>query len=106
MKNIDTLAVLGGSPVRANTFSSPAVIDGDEEKLILEVVKSKEFSRFMGSPSLDIEQQLVMSSAEAVDHNKQYFSFLGGKMVKTFEANFAHVFGAKFAISVNSARQD
>ena len=44
-----------------------------------------------------------MTSEEAVDLGGQYFSFLGGRMVRQFEAEFAGIFGAAYAISVNSA---
>lgn len=97
------LAMLGGEPARAEPFHSSVVIDDDEWKTIKTVLENKEFSRFMGSPSSDIEEQLIMPSAEAVGYKKQYYTFLGGRMVRRFEADFANKFLVPYAISVNSA---
>lgn len=99
----NNLALLGGKPVRKKPFYSPVIIDKEERSYVKSVLASKEFSRFMGSPSQDISKQLVMTSAEAQHYKSQYFTFLGGKMVRAFEAEFAEKFKAKFAISVNSA---
>lgn len=97
------LALLGGTPVRKKPFLSSVIIDGNEKRLVNRVLKDKELSRFMGSPSKDINKLLTMSSSEAERHEGQYFSFLGGKMVRRFEAGFAKRFEVPFAISVNSA---
>ena len=97
------LALLGGMPVRNAPFRSSVVIDGGEWNRIQEVLKREEFSRFMGSPTPDIDKLLAMTSAEAADLGGQYFSFLGGRMVRQFEAEFAGKFGVTYAISVNSA---
>ncbi|MFA5340051.1 MAG: DegT/DnrJ/EryC1/StrS family aminotransferase [Candidatus Omnitrophota bacterium] len=97
------LALFGGTPVRKKPFMSPVIIDGDERRYVNKVLKDKELSRFMGSPSKDIKSLLVMGSVEAEKHEGQYFSFLGGKMVRKFEAAFARRFKVPFAISVNSA---
>jgi len=97
------LAILGGEPVRKKAFLSSVVVDDQERQYLMEVINSKAFSRFMGSPTKDIERLLVMSSEEAEHHENQYFSFLGGSMVRRFEAGFARKFGVPFAISVNSA---
>lgn len=103
IKTMEQLALLGGQPLRNKPFASPVVIDEREKERVLEVLANKEISRFMGSPSADIDEQLVMKSAQARDHNTQYFSFLGGRMIKGFEADFAEKFGVDYAISVNSA---
>lgn len=97
------LAILGGEPVRKQPFLSSVVVDDQERQYLMEVIDRKEFSRFMGSPTKDIERLLVMPSEEAEHHENQYFSFLGGRMVRKFEADFARKFGVPFAISVNSA---
>ena len=97
------LAIFGGKPVRKKPFSGPVILDSGERKRILGVLKRKEFSRFMGSPSGDIEKQLTMKSRDALAYNPQYFMFLGGKEVRRFEADFAAHFKVKYAISVNSA---
>jgi perosamine synthetase len=97
------LAILGGEPVRKKPFFSSVVVDDQERQYLVEVIDRKEFSRFMGSPTSDIERLLVMPSEEAEHHENQYFSFLGGRMVRKFEAEFASKFGVPYAISVNSA---
>lgn len=99
----DRLALLGGQPVRKKPFASPVVVDNSEKKALLSVVKNREFSRFMGSPSSDIEKQLKLKSKDAQNYHPQYFLFLGGKKVRKFEADFAGYFKVKYAISVNSA---
>ena len=100
---MDILALLGGEPVVKNPFHSSVVIDDDERSMVLEVLGKREFSRFMGSPTEDIEDMLKMPSSEAVDYKKQYFTFLGGQMVRRFEGDFSDKFGVDYAVSVNSA---
>jgi|TARA_Y100000294_G_scaffold173512_1_gene189811 dTDP-4-amino-4,6-dideoxygalactose transaminase len=97
------LAIFGGKPVRKNPFHSSVVIDEQEWVYVKQVLENKEFSRFMGSPSDDIEKQLLMASAEAVNYKSQYYTFLGGRMVRKFESNFASKFDVPYAVSVNSA---
>jgi dTDP-4-amino-4,6-dideoxygalactose transaminase len=100
---MEKLALLGGTPVRKEPFKSSAVIDEDEVAAVTDVLKTRELSRFMGSSSDDIEQQLSMESAQAVNYGGQEFLFLGGRKVRQFEADFAQYFGVKYAITVNSA---
>lgn len=100
---MSNLALLGGTPVRSRPFRNSVIIDKYEWNYIQEVIKAEEFSRFMGSPTPDIDKLLIMPSDEAVDLGGQYFSFLGGRMVRKFEADFAKKFGVKYAISVNAA---
>ncbi|MBI2387688.1 MAG: DegT/DnrJ/EryC1/StrS family aminotransferase [Elusimicrobia bacterium] len=97
------LALFGGLPARKKPFAGPSVFDGAERKNVLEVLNDRALSRFMGSPSADIERQLSMTSAEAVDYNPQHFMFIGGRKVRALEAEFAKRFGARYAIAVNSA---
>ncbi len=97
------LALFGGKPVRIAPFRSSAVIDSSEWGRVQDVLKREEFSRFMGSPTPDIDEILAMTSEKAMDIGGQYFSFLGGHMVRQFEAEFARKFGVAYAISVNSA---
>ena len=97
------LALLGGSAVCERPFYSSVVIDKDEWNMVKQVLESKELSRFMGSPSENIEELLVMPSTEAEELEGGYFTFLGGRMVRRFEADFAKKFNISYAISVNSA---
>lgn len=101
--SMSKLALFGGAPVRKKPFLSPVVIGDNERRNINAVLNNKELSRFMGSPSKDIDKLLVMESIKAEKYRGQYFSFLGGKMVRKFEADFARKFRVKYAISVNSA---
>ncbi|MGO9016320.1 MAG: DegT/DnrJ/EryC1/StrS family aminotransferase [Dissulfurispiraceae bacterium] len=97
------LSLFGGDPVRKKPFQSSVVVDEKEWDYISQVLRNKEFSRFMGSPSKDIGTLLTMPSDDAEDLEGQYFSFLGGRMVRKFEAEFAGKFGVPYAISLNSA---
>ena len=97
------LALFGGKAVRTVPFSSPAVIDENERRFVNSVLDSGEFSRFIGSPDEDIDKVLLMPSKEATTYKKQYFTFLGGKVVREFERDFAEFIGADYGISVNSA---
>lgn len=100
---MEELALLGGKPVRTKPFASSVVVDADERREVGEVLKNREFSRFMGSPTEDIQRVLRLKSAEALSYNPQYFTFLGGRKVREFERDFARRFGADYAVSVNSA---
>ena len=97
------LALFGGTPIREKPFYSSVVIDESEWSMVKQVLESKEMSRFMGSPSEDIERLLIMPSVQAEELDGQYFNFLGGQMVRRFESDFASHFGVDYAISVNSA---
>jgi perosamine synthetase len=97
------LAILGGAPVRERPFLSAVVIDDKEWHYIKEVLDKMEFSRFMGSPTKDIDRLLVMSSVDAENYLGQYFTFLGGSMVRKFEADFSRKFQISYAMTVNSA---
>jgi len=81
MKN-NELAILGGKPVRSFTFPKYPVIDEQEEKAVIDVLKSKNLSTFVASPGEN---------------------FLGGEKIRKFEHDFAKYIGTKFAISFNSA---
>ena len=76
------LAILGGTPIRNSSFPKYPVIDEQEEKAVLEVLKSKNLSTF------------IASSGE---------NFLGGKKIREFEKNFSEYIGTKYAVSFNSA---
>lgn len=97
------LALFGGSPVRQIPFQSTSPTDHEEWQSVKKVLERREFSRFMGSPSKDIERVLTLTSAEAEQFEDPYFSFLGGKMVRLFEADFAKKFNVGYAVSMNSA---
>ncbi len=99
---MEELALLGGKPVRERPFIRPAFIDEDETAAVMEVLKSKALSRYIGSPTPDIQDLLVMESSRASGLDTE-FSYLGGKEARGFEADFAEYFAVKYAIAVNSA---
>jgi dTDP-4-amino-4,6-dideoxygalactose transaminase len=97
------LAILGGEKARKKPFLSSVVIDRSEKKSINDVLKRREISRFMGSPSQDINELLSMTSRSAKRYEGRYYTFLGGRMIRKFESDFARKFGVPYAVSVNSA---
>jgi len=97
------LALLGAEPVRKTPFHSSVVVDEREWTYVKQVMENREFSRFMGSPVKDIEKLLVSPSIEVETMEGQYFTFLGGRMVRKFEADFARKFSVPYAMTVNSA---
>lgn len=98
----DRPAILGGEPVRRAPFVVAPMVDGEEERLVLEAVRNLNFSRYIGSSSPDIEEILRMPSREAAEIDADWH-FLGGPGVRRFAAEFADRFGARFAIPVNAA---
>lgn len=71
------LALLGGSPVRKNKLQYISSIGEEEEKAVLDVLKSKRLSGF-------------------------YQDFEGGEKVKEFEERWSEYFGIKHSITMNS----
>jgi dTDP-4-amino-4,6-dideoxygalactose transaminase len=78
-------------------------VDEREEAAILEVLRAKEFSRYAGGATADVESVLRLTSAEAMTHPLNYFNFLGGERVRRFEADCAAAFSVPYAVAVNSA---
>lgn len=76
------LAIHGGEPVRKKPFPGNDVIGKEEREAVLRVLDSKILSGFYGSWDE---------------------KFYGGSEVKACEAEWAEYFGAKHAITVNSA---
>ena len=79
----DKLALLGGEPVRKKPYPQhTTMIDGAEEKEVLEVLRGQHLSGFSARPGE---------------------RFLGGPKVRAIEEAFAKYFGVAHAVSVNSA---
>ena len=78
----DTLAILGGEPVLANTLPR---------------------RRSIGRPELDAVRRVVESGCLSGFYGSCGPEFDGGPAVKTFEAAWRERFGAAHAVSVNSA---
>ena len=96
----DSLAILGGSPLRAKPFVVEPMIDEAEERLVLQAIREKNFSRYIGlAVGRDV---LEMPSAEAAAIS-DYWHFLGGPNVRAFAAEFAAKFDVPYAIPITSA---
>lgn len=76
------LALLGGKKIRTKNFPAYKPIGEEELSRVTEVFKDSIFSRFLGCWHDD---------------------FFGGPQVRALEKKWAEYFGAKYAISVNSA---
>jgi len=96
------LAILGGEPVRRMPFVVEPLIDQDEEDCVLQAIRDRNFSRYIGSDHSNIEDILRMPSGDAASIDAAWH-FLGGPNVRRFAADFAEKAGVKYAIPVNSA---
>lgn len=97
-----TLALLGGSPVRTKPFIVEPMVDETEERLVLQAIRDRNFSRYIGSTAPDIEISLRLTSEEA-DRLSDAWHFLGGPHVRAFAAEFAAALDVPYAIPVSSA---
>lgn len=79
---MSTLALLGGDPVRATLFPAYKVIGEEEKKAVSDVLDTGILSRYLGTWHED---------------------FFGGPQVQAFEAEWAQAYGARHAVSMNSA---
>jgi perosamine synthetase len=102
MGEASRLAILGGTPVRDRPFLVEPMIDEDEEKLVVQAIRDRNFSRYIGSPAPDIERILRMTSAEAAAI-ADYWHFLGGPNVRLFAAEFSAALDVPFSVPINSA---
>ena len=76
------LAIKGGTKVRNTLFPAYITVGMEEERAVMEVLRSGVLSRFLGTWHED---------------------FYGGPQVRALEAEWAEYFGVKHAIAVNSA---
>lgn len=96
----EKLAILGGVPLRTKPFIVEPMVDDAEERLVVQAVRDKSFSRYIGTAvGRDV---LEMSSAEAAKV-ADYWHFHGGVNVRAFAAAFAAKFDVPYAIPVTSA---
>jgi len=96
------LALFGGTPVRNRAFIVEPMVDDDEERLVLDAIRAKSFSRYIGSTGPTIETTLRMTSAEAAEIS-DYWHFLGGPHVRAFAAELSRDFDVPYAVPVNAA---
>jgi len=97
-----SLALLGGPKIRTKVFSSRPHIDQNERAAVDACLQDSLFSRFIGSPTGTVRDDLRLTSEDA-EKNKEFWSFLGGPNVRKFEALWAQAHKTRYAISVNSA---
>jgi perosamine synthetase len=98
----NSLAIFGGQPVRERAFRLDPLVDEEEERMVLQAVRDLNFSRYVGSPYPNVEVELLMTSAEAMEIEADW-NFLGGPNVRAFAAEFAARMDVPYAIPVNSA---
>ncbi|QUS39119.1 DegT/DnrJ/EryC1/StrS family aminotransferase [Tardiphaga alba] len=96
----DRLAILGGTPTRSAQFLVEPMTGVEEEQFVLQALREKSFSRYIGM-AVD-EAVLRYTSAEAAALS-DYWHVLGGPHVRAFAADFAAAMQVPFAIPVSSA---
>lgn len=74
----------------------------EEINAVIEVMRERDFSKFVGSPHENVKEYLNASSKDLLDLPLEK-SFLGGKKVREFEAKWSELIGSTYSISVNSA---
>lgn len=79
---MNELALLGGPPIRTKPFLSQNTIGPEEKAAVMEVLDSGVLSKFLGEPDPD---------------------FYGGLQIQRTEQAYADYFGARFAVTTNSA---
>lgn len=94
------LAILGGDKARKNPFLVEPMTGSEEEAFVLEALREKSFSRYIGMAVDDAVLRLTSVDAAALS---DYWHVLGGKHVRAFAADFAEAMGVPYAIPVNSA---
>lgn len=96
----DRLAILGGSPLRTKPFLVEPMVDAEEERLVLQAIRERNFSRYIGVAVGREVLEMTSAAAAALD---DYWHFLGGVNVRAFAADFAAKFDVPYAIPVTSA---
>ena len=85
-------------------FHSPVFQSGNEKKLLLECLKSKNWSSFKGgTEGWKPMKVLKLSSLNAEKYGPLSVRFLGGKYVRKLEALFSKKYKTKYCVSANSA---
>lgn len=100
MSDRSELAILGGEPSRTKAFLVEPMTGAEEEALVLEAMREKSFSRYIGMMVDDGVLKLKSSEAHALS---DYWHVLGGRQVRAFAAEFAAKFGVDYAVPVSSA---
>lgn len=99
---MNQLALLGGTAVREAPFRSLPLVDEREMEAVQAALRDGLFSRFVGS-NLPGTREALRKSSDELRTEQGAFSFLGGPNVRRFEADWAQLHEAPYAVSVNSA---
>lgn len=96
----EALAILGGPALRTEPFLVEPYVDEAEERLVIQAVREKNFSRYIG---MGVGRNVLeMTSADAAAVS-DYWHFHGGPNVRAFAAEFAKKFGVPYAVPITSA---
>lgn len=98
--NEEMLAILGGAPARSKPFLVEPMTGEEEEALVLEAMREKNYSRYIGMAVPEVVLRMTSAEAAALD---DYWHVLGGKNVRAFAAEFAEKMNVPYAIPVSSA---
>ena len=96
------LAILGGKPVRTQEFRSRPLVGDDEVDLVVSLMRSGRFSKFVGSP-IEGTKELLSQKSQECPQKEIGFNFLGGEFVRSFERKWSEITNSDYCISVNSA---
>ena len=96
------LAILGGPKTRTKEFRSRPLVGQEEIDLVSSLMRSGNFSKFVGSP-IDGTRELLTKKSQECSQQEVGFNFLGGQFVRNFESLWSGITNADYCISVNSA---
>lgn len=102
MNDTNKLAILGGTKIRTTVFRSEPMVNDEEIDVVVDLIKRKQFSKFVGSPIDGTFEILSLKSRELSLENVAP-NFLGGEYVRKLEALWSEITKSNYCISVNSA---
>lgn len=98
----NSLALLGGTPIRKKDFFSKPMIDNEEITLVTELMKKSQFSKFVGSP-IPGTNEILHKKSKNLEIDNVNPNILGGEYVRKFESLWSQLTNTDYCISVNSA---
>jgi perosamine synthetase len=102
MNDINRLALLGGSKIRTTDFRSEPMVNEEEIEIVVDLIKRKQFSKFVGSP-IDSTFDILSQKSRELSLKNVSPNFLGGEYVRKLEALWSEITKSDYCISVNSA---
>jgi len=99
----DKLAILGGRKVRDKVFSPKAYISEESIEVVVDILRNKNLTGFIGSPIDNFEEDLISTSNQLQNIETLSRSVVGGFYVKAFESKVASLTSSKYVVSLNSA---